>query len=996
MIKFPKKYNYKNLYNLVSDKSKQSKQSPYNEGANKVYSSLFPGDQKLHPWCIFSLFFQNTVLGIDKLKNINNRWDLGFWLSSNFYSKLNYNDINIAELESKVLKQSKQNKKYIAKLGLWSYQKREDFVLSEQFNFYLRKVFVDLYQQNKIFLQKEIAYRSKDLQTNLFKNSIKTKSLKVKEYSIKYFVDSKWHAITIPTKSLETIFADVAIAVNPQDKRYKKFIGQKVIIPIVNRIIPIIWDEDIDSFKWSWACRVTPWHDKFGLKLAQKHNLPTDVFAVDTHWNFTEYAGEFAGKKVLEFFDNIVKYIWDIGNLESTKEIIVDKKFNLHTWEALDSIMLRQRAIQYDYALDYLTQRFESDEFMQSIQSQKDELLSMINQKQIVNISTKSTKWLLIPILTSDKWDVFPINDDVIIDKYRQSKSNKDLTLTLIITNLILDNHLSNNFSIEELIDVLFFVDLSSEATRIEKYLSLYQSRSLDDKLFGKWLKDIQKLLLKLDKNSEKIQVLNDLLLDNFAIIVDEDNIELDFSQIFQNDIFPNTQLSLQCTDGFNKSFIDSVWFLYKNKLPYNNEWFQNIQEDWSTLFLSLDQKDFLLNTILLWLEYSKKLLFSNVVFHPILLDIKWTKIVNSNSKFLIKDFGEKLDTYWPDAMRLVLLLSEKYAYDDANIDANLIWGASKSLQSLLFDTYKAQEYSQLLKKIWNATRYVHSKYVWEKWNIKIQNLIKNINSDITDYDLWIVHNLKTILEDYSYQVGEWRYLELANKILFFCKETLCDKYLESTKIYSQENTSNVIILSFAFTLRLIKPFIPEFIDQLERRLWVDRWDYNIFDFKDFELLEKNYKINLFMDIVDKLKKLKLKIWSRKHESINVFVQANPEFLWFLSETENLLKSLVNIFDLFCIRLHEETPTDYETDNVLNINIGIKSHATWEVKKDILVELQSERSEKLEHLQHLKSLVASVLQSWNWAIIAQKKSEIMKLQQEVESLDFEISVLKAK
>jgi hypothetical protein len=73
-----------------------------------------------------------------------------------------------------------------------------------------------------------------------------------------------------------------------------------------------------------------------------------------------------------------------------------------------------------------------------------------------------------------------------LLDKYRQSKSNKDLTLTLVILNLILDNHLSNNFLIEELIDVLFFGDLSSETTRLEKYLSLYQSRSKEDKLFAK------------------------------------------------------------------------------------------------------------------------------------------------------------------------------------------------------------------------------------------------------------------------------------------------------------------------------------------------------------------------------------------------------------------------------------------------------------------------------------------------------------------------------
>jgi valyl-tRNA synthetase len=88
--------------------------------------------------------------------------------------------------------------------------------------------------------------------------------------------------------------------------------------------------------------------------------------------------------------------------------------------------------------------------------------------------------------------------------------------------------------------------------------------------------------------------------------------------------------------------------------------------------------------------------------------------------------------------MRLVLLLADNY--DDTN--------------KLSFDTYKIQEYSHLLNKIRNASRYVYSKYIAENnKKIKIKTLIDSIENNTTDYDLWIIHSIKTILDDYEYQL---------------------------------------------------------------------------------------------------------------------------------------------------------------------------------------------------------------------------------------------------
>lgn len=964
MNEFSKKYNYKNIKKIQKEINDWS----------MVYSSLFPSDQKMHPGCVFSLFWQDLFSQINELKWIKDNLNVGFWLSSSFYSKLNQNDLNLKQLEIGIIKQAKQNKKFLDKIWFSTCFNKDSFISSEDFNRYIRQVFIDLYRSWKIFSQKEVVYRSKIFQTNLFKNNIKIEKIELYEYNIKYFIEAKWISIVVPTTRIETMFADVALAVNPQDKRYKKLIWQNVIIPIINKNIPIIWDEGVDSFNWSWVMRVTPWHDEYGLKLAQKHNLPIDIFAVDINWKFTKHAWEFAHKPVIEFLANIVKYIDDIWNLENKKAILQERFFDLKSNESLDNITLDQRNVKYSYSLDYLSEKIRSDSIKIFPTKCKDDLLESLENKQSINISNKSAKWVLIPILKSSNGEVLPINDLVFLEQYLKSKSKKNLTLTLIVLNLILDNQISCNFTLEKLIDILFFSSFSGEKTKLDEYIEIYENEK--NQQYKKWLKDIKKLSSTIDKDNEKIKLIIELLEDSFAIVSYWDNYYLDFSMI--SDTWTN--LVLQNEDSFNKAFIDSTRFLYKNKYIHSEESYANVNiEEW--LFLSSpENQDFSLNTLLLVLEYSRNIIFSNLVFHPNLIDLKWNKITNHNSKFLTKDLIENFDAYWPDVMRLLLLLWLK---DDDN--------------NILFDTYKTQYRQSILNKIWNANRYVCTKHIksWKK--IKIKDLLKNIEENTTDYDAWILHWIKSLLDDFEYQIWENKVLDLWNKIFNFIINNLCDKYLESTKIYSQENTWNVIILSFAIMLKILKPYAPFFVSEIESNFNIDRSDYKLLDFKDFELQDKNYKINIFMDIVDKLKILKIKIWAKKHDNIDIFIQANPEFINFLSENEDLFRRLISVSNIDYLRLHEEILQWYEIDNVINISIWAKVVLEQkEVAKDILSEMKEELENKIEHLQHLKSLISSIAQSVDFEIIAQKRKDVERLQGEIEELEFNIKKLKIK
>lgn len=957
MKKFPKKYIYKNKKHKIDLK----------EDYSKIYSWLISSDKKIHPWILFSNVFQDVYANLHWLnwkKICISPW---FNVSSDFYNKSNINSKTIKSQSNQLQK----NQKFFDKFISSSFFDYSNISFSEDFNVFLRSVFVDLYASWKISLQKKPTLWSRKLQTNIWKNNITFEKKDQTEYIIKYFVESKWVSINVCTKHIETIFWDVAIAVNPQDKRYKKFIWQNVIIPIVNRIIPIIWDETVDSFKWTWAVRITPWHDYYWFTVANNNQLQTDVFAIDQDWFFTDLAWEFAKKSVDEFFDNVVKYVDDIWNLDSKVKVEWDVWFHKKSKEKLDKFVLDQWMINHSYSVDYLVEKIES-EFLNIYPSyQKEVFIEELKEKESINISNKYYNWLFIPIVKSSNWELFAIDDKILWERYLQAKSKKTITLSWIILNLILDNKLSQSFTQEELIDAFFCFDSSWNETVLNKYITIYEK---EKSVFQKnWLKEIKKISDKLKKDSEKIELILYLLENSFAIQKTWNNYSIDFSTIFQ------TEISSTFFDTFSKDFIDSVWYVYHNNFQKNFWSYTDVQTLNNYFFSTNEQVDFCLDSILLSLEYSKIIPFSNLFFHPSLLDYKKNKIDKENSKFLTKDVFDNLNIYWPDVIRLLLIL----------------WTYSESWEFVL-DTNLANKYSNDLNTIRNAYRFVYNEFSLEK-TIKIKDLIKSIDKNLSDYDLWILHWLKVVLDDFQYQLSENNIQWFWKKFFDFFINIVCGKYLESIKLYKSDNTKDVVFFIFSILLKMLKSYVPFFSLEIESYFKIDRNGFDSFSFSDISLEEKNYKISVLMDLVDKLNQMKIELWLKKHDYIDIFIQASPEFLNFLIENQEFLISMVNVSDLIYVNLHDEIPSWYQTDSVININVWVKSVSnSKDINKEVLLKMKQDLENKKENLQNLKSLISSAIGTADPSIIAKKKKEVLDLQSEVDELELDINKLKIK
>ncbi|MEI7484606.1 MAG: valine--tRNA ligase, partial [Ignavibacteriota bacterium] len=193
----------------------------------------------------------------------------------------------------------------VRKLGYSVDWSKERFTLDDGLSTAVKEVFVDLYKKGYIYKGKRIINWDSITQTALSDDEISYKERNDKLYHIKYFVEDSEDFIVIATTRPETMLGDTAVAVNPEDKRYEKFKGKKVILPIVHKAIPIIFDSYVDMKFGTGALKITPAHDLNDFDLGKRHNLESiNILTKDGKLN--EFGLEFKGQTVEEARKNVL------------------------------------------------------------------------------------------------------------------------------------------------------------------------------------------------------------------------------------------------------------------------------------------------------------------------------------------------------------------------------------------------------------------------------------------------------------------------------------------------------------------------------------------------------------------------------------------------------------------------------------------------------------------------------------------------------------------
>ena len=168
-----------------------------------------------------------------------------------------------------------------AALGLSLDYSKERFTLDDDLNKAVTKVFVDYYNKGLIYRGERIINWDPVALTALSNEEVIYKEEKGAFYHIKYKLEDSDEYLDIATTRPETLFGDTAVAVNPKDKRYKKYVGKNVVLPIVNKLIPVITDEHADMEKGTGCVKITPAHDPNDFEVGNRHNLERIVIMND-------------------------------------------------------------------------------------------------------------------------------------------------------------------------------------------------------------------------------------------------------------------------------------------------------------------------------------------------------------------------------------------------------------------------------------------------------------------------------------------------------------------------------------------------------------------------------------------------------------------------------------------------------------------------------------------------------------------------------------------
>ncbi|WP_456464100.1 valine--tRNA ligase [Lutibacter sp.] len=238
----------------------------------------------------------------------------------------------------------------LKKLGASCDWERTKFTMDTELSEAVTKVFIDLYNKGLIYRGYRMVNWDPAAKTTLSDEEVIFEEKQGNLYYVNYKIEGSDDVLTIATTRPETILGDSAICINPNDERFTHLKGKKAIVPIANRIVPIIEDEYVDIEFGTGCLKVTPAHDQNDKILGEKHNLEViDIFNDDATLN--SFGLHYEGKdrfvvrkeitKELESLGCLLKieqYIHKVGTSERTKEVI-EPKISAQWFLKMDTIV---------------------------------------------------------------------------------------------------------------------------------------------------------------------------------------------------------------------------------------------------------------------------------------------------------------------------------------------------------------------------------------------------------------------------------------------------------------------------------------------------------------------------------------------------------------------------------------------------------------------------------------------------------------------------------
>lgn len=333
----------------------------------------------LHLWHALTLTLEDIMVRYHRMI-----WDETLWIPGTDHAGIaTQARVEKTLGESGVTRQSLGREKFLEKVWEWKHKygntitnqmrqvwasadwSKERFTLDDWLSKTVTKAFVDLYNKGMIYKGEYMVNYSPALNTVVSDQEVIYKEEAGKLYHITYFVSGSDNEIVVATTRPETLFWDEAVAVHPKDKRYKALLkaGKKLILPILNREIPLIWDEMVDMEFGTGAVKITPAHDPNDFEVARRHSLPLDNIVLGKDGKMTKKAGIFAGQDSETARENIVELLRSKGNLLKVENYTHKVGYCERSGSKIETIISTQWFVKVDEMAKKVIAGYKKNEF---------------------------------------------------------------------------------------------------------------------------------------------------------------------------------------------------------------------------------------------------------------------------------------------------------------------------------------------------------------------------------------------------------------------------------------------------------------------------------------------------------------------------------------------------------------------------------------------------------------------------------------------------------
>ncbi len=936
------------------------------------------------------------------------------------------------------------------RIGLSADWDREKFTLDPEISKAVLETFVQMYKEGLAYRGERIINWCPNCQTAISDMEVEHKESEGFLWQLKYPIKDSNDFITVETTRPETMLGDTAVAVHPKDKRYKDLIGRTVILPIVNREIKIISDNDVDMGFGSGAVKVTPSHDPLDYKIGQRNKLE-EITVIGFNGKMTEISGkEFNGLTIIEAREKVIEKFRELNLLGEIKKHTKPLSLHDRCGHIIEPLISKQWWINTDHK-----DRSLKKDAIKVIKEGKIKIVPKNFEKTFFHWMDNLQDWCIsrqlwwghqIPayycgdcenmdVTLGEKTEIYYMRhgetdlnkkeiwqgktEDATLNETgrkqieKKVKEIKEINPYIIISSPLIRAKESAEIISKGLGNVEVVIEkglherdygdysgmLDSKVKELEniKHASEMHFRDFPN---GESFEDCSKRLKKVfDNIEEKYRGKKVLIVAHGGILrvlrKTEKKMTVEAAVAYKGvnghiEKFTRYTPHTKCTKCGSKNI--------KQDPDTFDTWFSSGQWAHNTLFPFGEGKYFpsdlmVMGRDILFFWACRMIMMSLYVKKDIPFKTLYLTglITDKDGKKMSKSKGNGIDP---------LDMCDKYGTDALRL--SLFIGNSPGNDMRLYEE-KIAGYRNFINKLWNAARFVQMSA-----DNKPQRFQEPLG--LNEVDKWILSRTNKLVKEVTESLENYKYSEAGQKLYDFTWNEFCDWYIELSK--GEKQNIKVLNEVLETLLILLHPFIPFVTETLWKEL---NFSHSEFDSEfmlatytypaykkewDYDASEKN--IELLIEIVSTIRSLRADKKIEPVKKIDSVIHINEENLEFIknSKEEIIRLSRLEKLDILSLNAGEITQSRLQENSISQIisdGIIIELPLSGMINlKEEKLRLEKELQEAEKSLANLENRLANkgYLSKAPSNLVEQTKKEKIETEEKIEKIKDQINSLK--